>query len=147
MLLPACPKNESFNSPPTGGGEHPGCELTPRGKTCSLCATKKECFISNQGTGLFYSLPLVWPHSQELFHFPEPTPPHSPLTAKLDRVACVCARAHAHAQQCVFVCVFELAWILLQFDPTQIFLKEKQRRGGRLRGRCTRPAEPLHRSQ
>lgn len=80
----------------------------------------------------FYSLPLVWPHSQELLHFPEPTPPCSPLTARLDRVACVCVCAHACAQLCVLVCVSEFAWILLQFDPTQIFLKEKQRRGGRL---------------
>lgn len=99
-----------------------------------------------RGQDCFYSLPLVWPHSQEQLHFPEPTPPCSPLTAKLDTV-CVNAGAHACAQVCVPVCISKQAWILLQFDPTQIFLKEKQRRGGRLRGQCTRPTEPPHRSQ
>lgn len=100
-----------------------------------------------RGQDCFYSLPLVWPHSQEQLHFPEPTPPCSPLTARLDRVVRVSVCAHACAQLCVLVCVSERAWILLQFDPTQIFLKEKQRRGGRLCGQRTRPTEPLHRSQ
>lgn len=86
-------------------------------------------------------LPLVWPHSQEQLHFPEPTPPHSPLTARLDRVVHVSVCAHSYAQLCVLVCVSAQACILLQFDPTQIFLKEKQRRGGRLCDQHTRPAE------
>lgn len=85
-----------------------------------------------RGQDCFYSLPLVWPHSQEQLHFPEPTPPCSPVIARLDRVVCVNVCAHACAQLRVLVCVSEWAWILLQFDPTQIFLKEKQRRGGRL---------------
>lgn len=117
------------------GGGHT-C-LMPRERSVSFQISEQDCF---------YSLPLVWPHSQALLHFPEPTPPCSPLTARTDRVPCACVRpgacarvcdcAHACAQRsvclCVCACVSELAWILLQFDPTQIFLKEKQRRGGRL---------------
>ncbi len=98
------------------------------------------------GQNCFHSLPLVWLHSQEQLHVPEPTPPCSPLPARLDRAVGVSVCAHACAQLCVPVCVSERAWILLQFDPTQIFLKEKQR-GGRLCGHCTRPAKPLQRSQ
>lgn len=100
-----------------------------------------------RGQDCFYSLPLVWPHSQEQLHVPEPTPPCSPLTVRLDRAVGASVCAHACAQLCVLVCVSEWAWILLQFDPTQIFLKEKQRRGGRLCGQRTRPAKPLHSSQ
>lgn len=108
---------------------------------------ERSVLFQIRGQDCFCSLPLVWPHSQEQCHVPEPTPPFSPLTARLDRVVGVSVCAHACAQLCVLVFVSARAWILLQFDPTQIFLKEKQRRGGWFCGQCTRPAKPLHRSQ
>lgn len=126
---------------------HAGCGPSMRGEACLLYAMRKECFISNQRTGLFLLASFGVAPFTGATPFPLPTPPCSPLTARLDRVVRVSVCAHACAQLCTLVCVSERAWILLQFDPTQIFLKEKQRRGGRLCGQRTRPAEPLHRSQ
>lgn len=121
--------------------------LAWRGRHVHYTPRERSVSFQIRGQDCFYSPPLVWPHSQEQLHFREPTPPCSPLTARLDRVVCVSVCAHACGQLCALVCVSERAWILLQFDPTQIFLKEKQRRGGQLWSQCTRPTEPLHRSQ
>lgn len=58
-----------------------------------------------RGQDCFYSLPLVWPHSQEQLHFPGPTPPCSPLTARPDRVV-LRVSAHMHVNSYVCLCVF-----------------------------------------
>lgn len=147
MLLPASPKMRGLSLGPHGT-VHAGCGAgmrEGRGGSSSLYATKKECFISNQRTGLF----LLTSFGVAPFTGATPFPWNHPClqpTCSHSQWSCACVCAHACAQLCAFVCVSECAWILLQFDPTQIFLKEKQR-GGRLCGLRTRPTEPLHRSQ
>lgn len=52
MLFPASPKMRAL-TPRLHDSVHVGCEPRMRGEACLLYATRKECFISNQRTGLF----------------------------------------------------------------------------------------------
>lgn len=146
MLFPASPKMTT-PTPRLHDGVHAGCGPSMRGEACLLYAMREECFISSDDGAV--SARFLWcgPIHRSNSISLNPPLPAAHLQARLDRVVRACVRAHACAQLCALVCVSKRAWILLQFDPTQIFLKEKQRRGGRLLGQRTRPAEPLHRSQ
>ena len=99
-------QNKVSDSPCPHDTMHAGCSPRKEGGGGVLNSLPWERRVAFQirGQDCFYSLPLVWPHSQEQLHFPEPTPPCSPLTARLDRVVRVSVRAHACAQLCVLVC-------------------------------------------
>lgn len=103
MLYPASPKMRAM-TPCPHDTVHAGCGPSMRGEACLLYATRKECFISNQRTGLFLLASFGVAPFTGATPFPWTHLPYSPLTARLDRVVSV--SAHMHVRNYVCLCVF-----------------------------------------